>query len=176
MDLVAQTVTGYQTLSLPVRTVLLIGFIVSLLFIGELVTYLLHRFFFHTDVVPDVHQIHRYHHVEADDAIHDYLIIAFLLLGGLLTAFILTIFRILPVSLTLLVFTVWTGYFLFSWYVHRAYHTGSFLHQFPWFEASYAEHLVHHDFPSKNYGILTRYMDRLFSTYQPADLKEKHKN
>jgi sterol desaturase/sphingolipid hydroxylase (fatty acid hydroxylase superfamily) len=135
---------------------------------SELLGYIWHRFGAHADLVPGVHDTHRIHHREqSPSGDEDFLLLLLVVTlsqvaAGLLVLVIGRGRQLLTWALGVTLLNFWC-----SWWLHRAFHQeGHWLEQYPWFLEARKEHQVHHQSPTKNYGIATRWWDWVGGTWK----------
>lgn len=150
--------------------ILLILFIVIVVIIGEISGYVWHRWMAHADFIPGVHASHRIHH--NDDTIKadiDFIWLAAFTSVGFILAGTLASYGYLPEHLTYIALSVWLLVILWNYYIHKQYHTeDSYFNRFEWYQKMKRDHYVHHEYPTKNYGIASMFTDKLLGTYQEA--------
>lgn len=146
-----------------------IVYIILLVVIAEVFSYLWHRWAAHTDIIPGLHDTHRIHHqagVDYHTAGGDFIwiigLVLILTLGlslGVYWGFFTTTFVVVTIIIVLLVF-------LTNYYIHASYHKpGHWLNNYQWFRDHKVYHLLHHQHPDKNFGIVTFYPDQFGGTF-----------
>lgn len=163
--------------------ILLCLWIIIIIISVEIFSYFWHRIIAHNDfvdfvnfvnvvnvvnVVNDIHAVHKLHHQDINiDADEDFIWLLFLLILFELFIGILLICNIIPFSFAITTVLPSVAVFLWNWYIHRCYHDdNTWLNNFQWFQNEKARHLIHHHDPSKNYGIASSFMDKIFSTHR----------
>lgn len=134
----------------------------------EIFSYLWHRVIAHEDYVEEIHITHRAHHQDKNiDADEDFIWLLFLLILFELVIGILLLFNIITFDFAIVTVITAACVFFWNWFVHRSYHNeNAWLNKFQWFREDKARHFIHHDDPSKNYGIASSFMDKIFSTHR----------
>jgi len=146
-----------------------IVYIIVLIIVAELFSYAWHRWAAHTDIIPGLHDTHKIHHqanLEHHTAEGDFVwilsLVVVLTIGlslGVYWGFFSVTFVVVTITVSLLVFGL-------NYYIHSAYHQPEhWLHQYQWFQNHKNYHFLHHQYPDKNYGIVSFYPDQLAGTF-----------
>lgn len=163
--------------------IFLISFFVIFLVIflvAEIISYALHAWIFHKDILHESHKIHhdyvpekkKFENEEDNYGVSDFIyVLIFIIFVYSLFLFVLS-FVSFPL-VTMLVGVVFICAFLsftLIYYVHTLYHTKNawplnvpLLNKL--FEKTRKLHYLHHENPKVNYGIVMPLMDKLFGTY-----------
>lgn len=150
--------------------------IIIVIIIAQISAYFWHRIGAHTDLVGSkIHETHKNHHEDTlDDKAHEDFYWAFIFLIGLyfLSAVLYQI-KILNLSMSILLPSLFFFIFVLNWYIHQSYHTENhWLNNFEWFRQNKALHYQHHYNPKNNYDIvMPSIIDRIFGTYQYPTLE-----
>lgn len=154
-------------------------YVIVIIISTEIFAYIWHRYFAHTNYIPGIYDVHRIHHMldlnlghEADeDFVWILLIMVILeLIFGIavIIDIVSGIFAVVTIIVSLIMF--W-----WNWWIHKAYHQSNhWLNSYKWFQREKERHYVHHNFPQKNYGIASHFMDVIMGTWtdpnSPSDI------
>jgi len=149
----------------------------SLLIIGasEIFAYFWHRFGAHGNYVFMVHDTHFEHHTNHRtkfnyEAEEDFVWILLLMTLLQLVLFVGVAINLIPAKFALISGLITMLVFSLNWKIHRAYHVKDhWLNRFSTFKRLKELHYVHHKTPTKNYGILSLYIDWIMGTFKDTE-------
>lgn len=148
-------------------------YIILLIYAIELFAYIWHRYISHSDIIVEIHEIHKKHHgIDLSDnntSDEDFILVMLLLIFFEIIAGLITLLNILPN--TLIIITIVVSIITFYWnnYIHTAYHQEHhWLNSYEWFKRDKELHYLHHYCPTKNFGIMTHFNDKIFGSYQSS--------
>jgi sterol desaturase/sphingolipid hydroxylase (fatty acid hydroxylase superfamily) len=150
-------------------TILWIVYIICLVIILEILTYGWHRWCAHSDFIPGLHGTHSLHH-QADlndhTAEEDFLWVIGAIILLLLALLLVLYFDFCTATFVLVTILVVIAVATVNYLVHAAYHRPEhWLNQYEWFQQHKAWHFLHHQYPDKNYGIVTFIPDWVAGTF-----------
>lgn len=148
----------------------MITYIIYLLFLivlVEVIAYLWHKELAHQSelLVKDNHLIH---HQDVTDqaADNDFIFLLGIFYIGELLLTYMALYGYISYQFTVFTIMVTLSVLIINWYIHKEYHNEtSWLKRYGWFNELKNEHMIHHTYPNKNYGIITHFADKLLGTY-----------
>lgn len=142
-------------------------YIISIIIGTEVFAYLWHRYGAHTDYIPGIHDTHRLHHtMYSNEADEDFVWILLMITMFEIIIGVGVLIRLIPGILAIVTIVVSLIVFWWNWWIHRAYHNPDhWLNSYHWFQCEKDRHFVHHDHPSKNFGIASHFNDIIFGTW-----------
>ena len=142
----------------------------GLIIASEIAGYFWHEIFAHHSIIPFVRETHQTHHNIIDDQAHgDFFYICFFLSIYFMVLVYLYYKSYITLILLVILFTGVFFPFLWSWYVHSAYHIENhWLNEYEWFRNDKRIHMQHHINPKCNFGIATHFTDEIMGTFDYA--------
>jgi len=143
---------------------------IGLVICSEIGGYFWHEVFAHNHIIPFVKETHDIHHSIIDDTAEgDFFYICIFLILYLIVLTYLYYKAYITLILLLILYTAVFFPFLWSYYVHSAYHIENhWLNKYEWFRNDKRIHMQHHINPEKNFGIATHFTDELMGTFDYA--------
>ncbi len=141
--------------------------VIIMIYLSEIGGYFWHRFGAHTNLLYPVKKMHDIHHEDILDEAHgDFLYVCGLLIFLFLFLFYIYYKNYITFPLFLSIYLPVMFVFIWSWYVHSAYHIDDhWLNRYDWFRTDKRIHMRHHKNPETNYGIATHFTDEILETF-----------